>query len=95
MIIAKEKNIFPEKHDENFIKVIILYYILTDAEYIVLGIYFVRSKGQSGRRKQRIKRKKETTQAIHQEPPKFQAKEGKSSQKFCMVLIIELLGLKY
>ena len=31
VIIAKEKNIFPEKHDENFIKVIILYYILTDA----------------------------------------------------------------
>ena len=36
---------------------------------------------------------KETTQAIHQESPKFKANEGKSSQKLCMVLIIELLGL--
>ena len=26
---------------------------------------------------------------------KFQANEGKSSQKLCMVAIIELLGLKY
>ena len=30
---------------------------------------------------------KETTQAIHQESPKFQADEGKSSQKLYMVLI--------
>ena len=45
------------------------------------------------KKKERKKDWKETTRAIHQEPPKFQGNVGKSSQKLCMVLIKELLGL--
>ena len=40
---------------------------------------------KEAKKKERKKDGKETTQAIHQEPPKFQADEIKSNQKLCMV----------
>ena len=38
-----------------------------------------------GSKEEEKKDGKETTQAIHQEPPKFQVDEGKSSQKLWMI----------
>ena len=38
---------------------------------------------------------KKQPQDIHQELPKFKANEGKSSQKLCIVLILEFMGLYY
>ena len=104
MIITKERKkhfYFPRKACRKIYQTNnILYYInrRSEIEYIVLGIYCVRFKGQWGRRKQR--RKKERLERnILLKPsirsrPNFKANGGKSSQILCMymVLIIELNG---
>ena len=96
VIITKEKHTYSQKSMQKIDLTIIILYINRRSviEYIVLGINCVRSKDneEEGSKEERKMGKKQLRPSIRS-LPSFKANEGKSSQKLCMILIIELFGL--